>query len=268
MEGGIAEYWTCSSDKCEGKYYGDANCQIELDEIKVSKNPANHVSERTWDMDEEKHVRKCVCGAKIEEGKHEYTDANDSDCNVCGYKRCYVVNEGANATFELESSNGIVLKADGDHTLFQKLEVDGKVVATENYTVTQGSTIITLKAGYLNTLSVGAQDVKMLFSDGKIAVTKINVKEKVQQNTGNNGNNTGSNNNTGNNTGNNNNTGNAGTSDATTNNVVQSDNTAKSPKTDTIGVAPESVVFVMVMMLMLALVGMFTEKKYINKREK
>lgn len=253
MEVGNVEYWTCSSAKCEGKYYSDAECQIEITEIELPKDPENHVSDGTWEMDEEKHIRNCTCGVQVDEGQHEYTDDSDSDCNVCGYKRHYVVIEGANGTFELESSNGLVLKADGDHTLFETLEVDGTVVAPENYTVTQGSTVVTLKTEYLNTLAVGSHDIKMLFSDGKVAVTKINIKAKPQpqpQPTPGN------------------NTGNAGTTDTTTNNTVQADTTPTSPKTETVGVGQESVAFVMVMMAMMALTGVVAGKRYMNRKEK
>lgn len=39
---GNVEYWTCSSPKCAGKYYGDGACQILLDTIVVPVNPENH----------------------------------------------------------------------------------------------------------------------------------------------------------------------------------------------------------------------------------
>ena len=40
---GNVEYWTCSSDKCAGKYYKDSACSIELDTIVTSVDPSNHV---------------------------------------------------------------------------------------------------------------------------------------------------------------------------------------------------------------------------------
>ena len=39
---GTVEYWTCSSDLCSGKYYGDDKCQLKLDTIVEKINPANH----------------------------------------------------------------------------------------------------------------------------------------------------------------------------------------------------------------------------------
>ena len=40
---GTVEYWTCSSSKCSGKYYGDSKCQLELNTIVDPINPDNHV---------------------------------------------------------------------------------------------------------------------------------------------------------------------------------------------------------------------------------
>lgn len=39
---GNKEYWTCSSPKCTGKYFGDADCATELPEITTAINPDNH----------------------------------------------------------------------------------------------------------------------------------------------------------------------------------------------------------------------------------
>lgn len=39
---GTKEYWTCSSDKCAGKYYGDAECMIVIDSIITPIDPNNH----------------------------------------------------------------------------------------------------------------------------------------------------------------------------------------------------------------------------------
>lgn len=39
---GTVEYWTCSSSKCTGKFYGDAKCQVQLDTIVETVNAENH----------------------------------------------------------------------------------------------------------------------------------------------------------------------------------------------------------------------------------
>ncbi len=39
---GTIEYWTCSSDKCAGKYYSDANCTAQITTITTAIDPNNH----------------------------------------------------------------------------------------------------------------------------------------------------------------------------------------------------------------------------------
>ena len=119
------------------------------------------------------------------------------------------------------AEEGLTFEVDGELSLFQSLEIDGTVVAAGNYTLAEGSTIITLKNSYLNTLAVGTHNVKVLYSDGKIATTSFQVQEE-NNNTGDTGN-TGNNGNTGD-TGNTGNNGNAGDNGNTGNNGSASDN--------------------------------------------
>lgn len=66
---------------------------------------------------------------------------------------------------------------DADHTItangafskFVKLLVDGNVVAPENYEAKSGSTVVTLKASYLDTLSVGKHTITFVYTDGETA---------------------------------------------------------------------------------------------------
>ena len=51
------------------------------------------------------------------------------------------------------------------------VKVDGTLVDAKNYTVKEGSTIVTLKADYLNTLSVGTHTFEILWTDGSASTT-------------------------------------------------------------------------------------------------
>ena len=42
VKAGTIEYWTCGSDLCDGKFYGDAKCQNQLTTIVEPINPSNH----------------------------------------------------------------------------------------------------------------------------------------------------------------------------------------------------------------------------------
>ena len=50
-----------------------------------------------------------------------------------------------------------------------KRQVDDKEVDRQNYTLKSGSTIVSLKASYLNTLSVGKHNVTIMSKDGNVS---------------------------------------------------------------------------------------------------
>ena len=62
---------------------------------------------------------------------------------------------------------------------FSSATIDGKdMKVNEQYTVTKGSTIITIKKDFLSTLTAGEHEVKIIFSDGSIT-TKVTVAAKA-----------------------------------------------------------------------------------------
>ena len=64
------------------------------------------------------------------------------------------------------SSEGLTIKSDGDFDQFQALYIDNKLVDKSNYTVKKGSTIVTLKDSFLNTLSAGDHIVEFEYKYG------------------------------------------------------------------------------------------------------
>ena len=61
----------------------------------------------------------------------------------------------------------------------------GNLIDRSNYTAKEGSTIITLKASYLNTLSAGNHTVEILWTDGS-ASTTFTTKANISDNSNNN----------------------------------------------------------------------------------
>lgn len=86
---------------------------------------------------------------------------------------CYVyeVVEGDNATWTQGSTDGLTIKANGEFDEFIRLEVDGKEVDKANYTVKEGSTIVTLSKDYLATLSVGEHTVTFVYENNGFEYT-------------------------------------------------------------------------------------------------
>lgn len=92
----------------------------------------------------------------------------------------------------VRKNNSARFKVNAEYSLFNSVFVDNVLVNAKNYTVKEGSTIITLKKEYVNTLSVGTHTLKITFSDGGEVITKFSVSEALNGN--NNNNNNGNNN--------------------------------------------------------------------------
>lgn len=105
----------------------------------------------------------------------------------------YKILDGTNSSWKPNSDGGLSIRGSGDFAKLQNVKVDGNLVDRNNYTVTEGSTIITLKADYLNTLSAGAHTFEMIWTDGS-ARTAFTIATNSTNNGGNNNNNNNSNN--------------------------------------------------------------------------
>lgn len=92
-------------------------------------------------------------------------------------KIVYEVTEGANQKYTITQNNEAKFKINADFRLFAdgKVYVDNELVDSKNYTAESGSTIITLKKEFVDTLSVGEHTLKVLFNDGGEAITTFNV---------------------------------------------------------------------------------------------
>lgn len=92
-------------------------------------------------------------------------------------KIVYEVTEGANQKYTITKNNEAKFRINADFRLFDegKVYVDNELVDPKNYTAESGSTIITLKKEFVDTLSIGEHTLKVLFNDGGEAITTFNV---------------------------------------------------------------------------------------------
>ena len=92
-------------------------------------------------------------------------------------KIVYEVTEGANQKYTITKNSEAKFKINADFRLFDdgKVYVDNELVDPKNYTAESGSTIITLKKEFVDTLSVGEHTLKVVFNDGGEAITTFNV---------------------------------------------------------------------------------------------
>ena len=71
------------------------------------------------------------------------------------------------------SSSGLTLTVNADIRKFVAVKVDGAVVPEGNYVVSSGSTVVTLKPAYLNTLAARDHAISIEFTDGSAATTFV-----------------------------------------------------------------------------------------------
>lgn len=101
------------------------------------------------------HERSLVDAGKLEEVLAALTD--------------YKILEGDGGQWLQETEEGIAFRVNGAVEKFTGLLIDGKAVDEEHYTVKSGSTILTLKESYLDTLQVGPHSLTFLYLDGEVS---------------------------------------------------------------------------------------------------
>lgn len=128
--------------------------------------------------------------ATVEFNGQTYTDTKDvadipatghsydnGKCTVCGaiasdFK--VIITAGANGSWQKGTKDGLTFTSNAAYKHFQKVQVDGKDLDASNYTVKEGSTIVTLNASYLETLSAGKHTLAIV-SDTGTAETEFTV---------------------------------------------------------------------------------------------
>lgn len=86
----------------------------------------------------------------------------------------YEMLDGANSHWMHGSSENLAFRGAGDFSKFTGVKVDGNLVDGSNYSAEEGSTIITLKASYLNTLTIESHTIEILWTDGS-AITSFTI---------------------------------------------------------------------------------------------
>ncbi|MGN0498376.1 MAG: X2-like carbohydrate binding domain-containing protein [Acutalibacteraceae bacterium] len=92
----------------------------------------------------------------------------------------YKIIEGANGTWTQNSDGTLIFRANGNLSKFTGVKIDDTLIDAKNYTAVSGSTIITLKADYLKTLSVGTHKLTVVYNDGECS-TNFEVKAATEQ---------------------------------------------------------------------------------------
>lgn len=93
--------------------------------------------------------------------------------------------EGAGQKYILVEDDTATFRVDADFNLFENggaVYVDDELVPASKYTAESGSTKITFTKDYMNSLSVGTHNLKVVFNNGGTAETTFTIAEKTSSN--------------------------------------------------------------------------------------
>lgn len=144
-----------------------------------------------WAHDAKSHWHNCRCGEVLDKAEHtfewvvrtpatvEAKGERYQECTVCHEKGKTEeiailkpeITDGKGQTMVVEAAKDLTFRSSAPLEFFQKVLVDDKEVAAENYELTKGSTIVTLKASFLNTLCVGEHKLSVVSSTGTAETT-------------------------------------------------------------------------------------------------
>lgn len=144
-----------------------------------------------WAHDAENHWHVCRCGEIIDKAEHTFEWVVDrpatveakgkkhQECKVCSEKGkseeiailAPEIIDGKGQTMVVDAAKDLSFRSNAPIRYFQKVLVDDKEVAAENYVLTEGSTIVTLKTSFLKTLGVGEHRLSVVSSTGAAQTT-------------------------------------------------------------------------------------------------
>ena len=149
-----------------------------------------------WAHDAKNHWHVCRCGEVLDKAEHTFEWVIDKpatveakgekhqECTVCGEKGkseeiailTPEIIDGKGQTMVVDAVKDLSFRSSAPIEFFQKVLVDDKEVAAENYVLTEGSTIVTLKTSFLKTLGVGEHKLSVVSTTGT-AETNFTVAE-------------------------------------------------------------------------------------------
>ncbi len=181
-EAGNIEYWYCET--C-GKYFQDETLTKELKQEETIVPATGHnltkVDEKKPTVDAAGNVEYWYCEVcnkyfSDEKAKHEITLEDTIIAKLPKFV------SGANQEWTKGSKDGLTFKIDTDIKEFKKVLVDGKELKDTDYDIKSGSTILTLKPSFLDTLSAGKHKIRFEFNTGSVeAYFTVKDKENSSQ---------------------------------------------------------------------------------------
>ena len=181
-EKGNIEYWYCEACR---KYFQDEALTKELKQEETIVPATGHnltkVDEKKPTVDAAGNIEYWYCEVcnkyfSDEKAEHEITLEDTIIAKLPKFV------SGANQEWTKGSKEGLTFKIDTDIKEFKKVLVDGKELKDTDYDIKSGSTILTLKPSFLDTLSAGKHKIRFEFNTGSVeAYFTVKDKENSSQ---------------------------------------------------------------------------------------
>ena len=184
-EDGNIEYWTCSV--CH-KLFSDENGTNETTFEAVTVNATDHpltkteASAATVTATGNKEYWHCKDCGKYFADENGTKEIKLEDTIIS--KLSPEIIEGKGQSITAGEKKELTFKSNAAFSDFIRVELDGKTLDEKNYTVKEGSTIVTLKADYVATLSAGEHTIGIVSESGTASTTfTVNAKTVVDDDT-------------------------------------------------------------------------------------
>lgn len=181
-EKGNIEYWYCEACR---KYFQDEALTKELKQEETILPATGHnltkVDEKKPTVDAAGNIEYWYCEVcnkyfSDEKAEHEITLEDTIIAKLPKFV------SGANQEWTKGSKEGLTFKIDTDIKEFKKVLVDGKELKDTDYDIKSGSTILTVKPSFLDTLSAGKHKIRFEFNTGSVeAYFTVKDKENSSQ---------------------------------------------------------------------------------------
>ena len=181
-EKGNIEYWYCEACR---KYFQDEALTKELKQEETIVPATGHnltkVDEKKPTVDAAGNIEYWYCEVcnkyfSDEKAEHKITLEDTIIAKLPKFV------SGANQEWTKGSKEGLTFKIDTDIKEFKKVLVDGKELKDTDYDIKSGSTILTLKPSFLDTLSAGKHKIRFEFNTGSVeAYFTVKDKENSSQ---------------------------------------------------------------------------------------
>ena len=183
-EDGNTAYWICSV--CN-KYFSDETGTNEIEKDswvikaahKLTKTEASAATVTATGNKEYWHCKDCGKYFADENGTKEIK-LEDTIIS----KLSPEIIEGKGQSITAGEKKELTFKSNAAFSDFIRVELDGKALDAKNYTVKEGSTVVTLKADYVATLSAGEHTIGIVSASGTATTTfTVNAKTVVDNDT-------------------------------------------------------------------------------------